>query len=212
MKKILFLLIGILMLSCNNNLGKEYLGRQKIQEREIPSTVPYTKVVLFCLCSGKSESSFMMNVKWINGKVIAMSFEERYGNKDKYYKISYPTKIAFLTKVLAKLSQEQEISNLKQIFMKQDIWNEKSILLSVHQLEGNEKEKCSNEIIAIRIKQSAVLHDLKKILTMHHLRIQDVSLDNVWIVKGSDLIKKRIPAKKEDEYFVADLCLDISYY
>lgn len=207
--KIIFIMMLLLMISCNSKQKRNHKNSIEIKEQLGQSSYPFIKSMEYHAYIQDNEAIPVIDIQ-ITEKGNFSIFVKYQTNK-KYLKLSYKETLDFLSTVIEKQNKENiPLSRLQQIFIRTEMWNENSIYTSMEEYRNINIPH--GEYFNKKAKESRIVSDITKILSRYNLKIGSLSYEGLLPLDGKVIkeINKNIELNTSEAYLTGKLVLDIA--
>lgn len=207
--KIIFIMMLLLMISCNSKQKRNHKNSIEIKEQLGQSSYPFIKSMEYHAYIQDNEAIPVTEIQ-ITEKGNFSIFVKYQTNK-KYSKLSYKETLDFLSTVIEKQNKENiPLSRLQQIFIRTEMWNENSIYTSMEEYRNINIPH--GEYFNKKAKESRIVSDITKILSRYNLKIGSLSYEGLLPLDGKVIkeINKNIELNTSEAYLTGNLVLDIA--
>ena len=207
--KIIFIMMLLLMISCNSKQKRNHKNSIEIKEQLGQSSYPFIKSMEYHAYIQDNEAIPVIDIQ-ITEKGNFSIFVKYQTNK-KYSKLSYKETLDFLSTVIEKQNKENiPLSRLQQIFIRTEMWNENSIYTSMEEYRNINIPH--GEYFNKKAKESRIVSDITKILSRYNLKIGSLSYEGLLPLDGKVIkeINKNIELNTSEAYLTGNLVLDIA--
>ena len=207
--KIIFIMMLLLMISCNSKQKRNHKNSIEIKEQLGQSSYPFIKSMEYHADIQDNEAIPVIEIQ-ITEKGNFSIFVKYQTNK-KYSKLSYKETLDFLSTVIEKQNKENiPLSRLQQIFIRTEMWNENSIYTSMEEYRNINIPH--GEYFNKKAKESRIVSDITKILSRYNLKIGSLSYEGLLPLDGKVIkeINKNIELNTSEAYLTGNLVLDIA--